>query len=169
MQNKPIFLSIFVIVGISVIGINQSFGQTDVEIPSWVKGVANFWVEDKINDGEFAEALEFLIDSNIIQLGDTQVMSQNQIDWEEKYNTLLEEENTEDTKHKSQIDKMMQEHSNVYLEINQKNFDLEKENDIRIEKIISEWDNGKKEWQETYNKQQEKITELKTKIKELEK
>ena len=114
------------------------FGQTNVEIPPWVKGVANFWVEDEIDDGEFAEALEFLIDSNIIQLGNTQVMSQNQNDWEEKYNTLLEEENTEDTKHKSQIDKMMQEHSNVYLEINQKNFDLEKENDIRIEKIISE-------------------------------
>lgn len=37
-------------------------------IPGWVKGVANFWVEDKINDGEFAEALEFLITEKIINL-----------------------------------------------------------------------------------------------------
>lgn len=68
---------VWLILPIIVIGVLTMpvFGQTDVEIPPWVKGVANFWVEDKINDGEFAEALEFLIDSNIIQLGDTKIMS----------------------------------------------------------------------------------------------
>lgn len=74
-MKKLLTLSIF-LVAISL-GIGLSYAQeTDkVEIPSWVKGVANFWVEDKINDLEFAEALEFLIDSKIIELGNTTVAS----------------------------------------------------------------------------------------------
>lgn len=48
------------------VGITQIYADETKEIPSWVKGVANFWVEDKINDAEFIEALEFLIKSEII-------------------------------------------------------------------------------------------------------
>ena len=74
---KVILLSLLVlVVGVTIIGFVEIQAQKDiVEIPSWVKGVANFWVEDKIDDGEFAEALEFLIDSDIIQLGNTIAVS----------------------------------------------------------------------------------------------
>jgi len=42
--------------------------QSQYEIPSWVKGIAGFWAEDKISDNEFGEGLAFLIDSEIIKV-----------------------------------------------------------------------------------------------------
>ena len=35
-------------------------------IPSWVKEVAEFWCEDKIDDGAFVEGIQYLIDNGII-------------------------------------------------------------------------------------------------------
>ena len=55
------------IMTISVIfGINTVYA--DDSIPAWVKGVAGFWVDGNITDAEFVEAIEFLIDSGIIQV-----------------------------------------------------------------------------------------------------
>ncbi len=53
------------IVSVSVTSISAQF-QTD--IPAWVKGVANFWVEGNISDSEFGESISFLIEQNIIQV-----------------------------------------------------------------------------------------------------
>lgn len=130
MNKTLILLSFITIIGASIISLNQVFGQEDSDIiPSWVKSVAGYWAEDGINDIEFVEALEFLIDSNIIQLGNTQIMSQSQVDWEEKYNILLEEKKTADTKYADEIQKM-----------NQKEIGLEKTHEERVEEIISEND-----------------------------
>jgi len=52
-------------VSVSVTSISAQF-QTD--IPAWVKGVANFWVEGNISDSEFGESISFLIEQNIIQV-----------------------------------------------------------------------------------------------------
>ena len=49
---------------LSSIGFGYSL-QNDV-IPIWIKGVAGFWAEDKITDQEFIEALEYLINNEII-------------------------------------------------------------------------------------------------------
>ena len=38
--------------------------ESTSEIPAWVKGVANFWVEGNISDQEFGEAISFLIEQN---------------------------------------------------------------------------------------------------------
>lgn len=35
-------------------------------IPEWVKNVATFWCENEINDGSFVEAIQFLINNEII-------------------------------------------------------------------------------------------------------
>ena len=35
-------------------------------IPSWVKNVAGFWCQDKIDDASFVEGIQYLIDSGII-------------------------------------------------------------------------------------------------------
>jgi len=134
----------------------------NILIPSWVKGVANFWVEDKIDDGEFAEALEFLIDSNIIQLGDTVTVSEQEISWEEKYNTLLEEKNSIDIEHKSQIDQMMQEYSKGALE-------MDEEYNAMLERLQTAEDEKEKYWKERHSELSEEIGNLKAKIKELEK
>jgi len=38
----------------------------DVAIPDWIKNVASFWCEDKIDDASFIEGIQYLIDNNII-------------------------------------------------------------------------------------------------------
>ena len=53
-------------------GIGVSYAQESNEIPKWVKASAEWWANDKISDDEYIEALEFLIDSNIIQLGNSE-------------------------------------------------------------------------------------------------
>lgn len=45
------------------------------EIPSWVKGVAAFWVQGEITDTEFIEAIEFLVEQKIINLPNFQKIS----------------------------------------------------------------------------------------------
>jgi hypothetical protein len=42
--------------------------ETTTEIPVWVKGVANFWVDGNINDAEFGEAITFLIEQGIFKI-----------------------------------------------------------------------------------------------------
>jgi len=53
------------IVSVSVTSISA---QSQINIPAWVKGVANFWVEGNISDTEFGEAISFLIEQNIIRV-----------------------------------------------------------------------------------------------------
>ncbi len=40
-------------------------------IPSWVKNVAEFWCEDKIDDSAFVEGIQYLIDNGIIVVPST--------------------------------------------------------------------------------------------------
>jgi len=42
--------------------------SSSYDIPSWVKGVANFWVEGNISDNEFGEAITFLIEQEILRV-----------------------------------------------------------------------------------------------------
>jgi hypothetical protein len=37
-----------------------------ISIPSWVKNVAEFWCQEKIDDASFVEGIQYLIDSGII-------------------------------------------------------------------------------------------------------
>ncbi len=72
------------IVSVSVTSISA---QSQYDIPSWVKGIAGFWAEDKITDSEFGEGLSFLIDNEIIKVPKIQEL-ENKI-------TQLENENRE--------------------------------------------------------------------------
>lgn len=82
------FLS-FVIV--SSIGV--AYSQTE-PIPTWIKGVAGFWVEDRITNAEFIEALEFLIESGIIKVYDPRVeqLEKKNMDLIQKIELLESEE-----------------------------------------------------------------------------
>ncbi len=44
----------------------------ETSIPSWVKNVAEFWCQEKINDVSFVEAIQYLIDNGIIVVPATQ-------------------------------------------------------------------------------------------------
>ncbi len=50
---KKNFLLTIITVSIVSISITSIYAQSQYEIPSWVKGVANFWVEGNISDSEF--------------------------------------------------------------------------------------------------------------------
>ncbi|MFQ6025198.1 MAG: phosphate/phosphite/phosphonate ABC transporter substrate-binding protein [Nitrosopumilaceae archaeon] len=66
-------ISIGMIVGIATIPIAVS-AETGF-IPSWIKGVAGFWAADKISDGEFMDAIEYLIEKGTIQVPRMQLIS----------------------------------------------------------------------------------------------
>jgi len=97
---KKSLLSIPVILGIIVLisGPSVIAQSENNEIPAWVKGLASFWVEDKITDIEFIEAIEFLIDSDIIKIGtNNKIINSPTFDcakqwdkFQENYNRLTE-------------------------------------------------------------------------------
>ena len=74
---KKSLLALPIILGIIVlISIPSVMAQSESEIiPNWIKGVANFWIEGGIDDADFIAALEFLIDVNVIKLGDNVVVN----------------------------------------------------------------------------------------------
>jgi len=56
--------------------------QTDtIQIPDWIKGVANFWSLDEISDGEFVNALEFLIKAKVIQSTEISVLDEGSLEY----------------------------------------------------------------------------------------
>ena len=50
----------------------SAYAQND-QIPEWVKGIAEFWAEDKITDEEYINAMKFLIENDIIKISDPEV------------------------------------------------------------------------------------------------
>ncbi|WP_428324354.1 hypothetical protein [Nitrosopumilus sp.] len=64
-KNNALPLILIIFVGISVTSISA---QSNYEIPSWFKGVANFWAEGNIDDDEFGESISFLVNNEIIKV-----------------------------------------------------------------------------------------------------
>jgi hypothetical protein len=60
----------FAVISVLIVSVSSAsiYAQSQYDIPSWVKGVAGFWAEDKISDSEFGEGLSFLIDNKIIKV-----------------------------------------------------------------------------------------------------
>ena len=65
---KKILLFAVISVLIASISVTSISAQSQSDIPSWVKGVADFWVKGNISDSEFGESISFLIEQNIIQV-----------------------------------------------------------------------------------------------------
>lgn len=42
--------------------------DASTEIPAWVKGVADFWLNGKISDQEFLDAIRFLVEKGILKI-----------------------------------------------------------------------------------------------------
>jgi hypothetical protein len=62
-------------------------GQSDYEIPSWIKKLASFWVNDEISDKEFGTSISYLIDKEVIQVPMMESLKQE--------NTVLKNENAQ--------------------------------------------------------------------------
>jgi len=54
-------------VAIACLIISNIYAQEQT-IPKWIKGVAKFWVEGEVNDQEFIQALQWMIDNGILRV-----------------------------------------------------------------------------------------------------
>jgi len=57
---------IVIVKGTSSSGIIDTVNSPDVLIPSWIKDVAGFWCGDEIDDSSFIEAIQYLINNDVI-------------------------------------------------------------------------------------------------------
>jgi hypothetical protein len=58
---------IFTITIIGILGFSITASAADSTIPTWIKNIAGFWANDQITDQEFLSAIQFLLDSDILQ------------------------------------------------------------------------------------------------------
>jgi len=64
---------IIVILGVAISGITISSIFVSAEeglLPSWIKNIAGFWADDQIRDIEFINALQYLVEQNILVIPD---------------------------------------------------------------------------------------------------
>lgn len=69
------------ILGVICVGVLSVpvFAQSESdEIPSWIKVIAGAWWNDEIDDATFSDAMEFLIETNIIHIDNPFRMSQEE-------------------------------------------------------------------------------------------
>ncbi len=117
MNKKIIILLSVIVLSVLVIPVYaQESNESDL-IPTWVKGIFSYWVDDKINDSEAIEALQFLIDTNIIKIGNTQIVNmssidQNTLELEQKNNriSILENESKGFETEKTKLLETIEEH-----------------------------------------------------------
>jgi len=102
-KKRDFILPVFAI-SIITIGFLPVFPPSDAEsaeydIPTWVKGIAGFWVDDRITDQDFGDGLSFLINQEIIKvpllesLQDQVTDLESQVELLENQNQELEDEN----------------------------------------------------------------------------
>ena len=136
---KKSLLVLSVILGIIVlISIPSVTAQSESNtIPSWIKGVANFWIDEGINDAEFIEALEFMIDNNVIKLGDSIVVGNTMSELQKENNILQEKLDTSETNRVSQSQSDAAQHEKLYAEEE----DKVKAERIRYDEMVNDLNN----------------------------
>lgn len=67
-MNKIYVIIPLVLVLSMGIGLFVTVSAEEAIIPSWIKTTAGFWVDDKIGDKEFIQALQWLIDNGVLQV-----------------------------------------------------------------------------------------------------
>ena len=88
-MNKVI-LVILAVTLVTAVGLGSvAYAQSD-EIPKWIKGVADYWINDKITDSDFTEAMGFLINSGVITVDNnpSQKVNNHNIELEQKNQQL---------------------------------------------------------------------------------
>ncbi len=69
-KTDKVFYAILIGIGIFAVAFSLqiTYGEEQTSIPEWVKGIASYWVDGNITDDEFAEAIEFLLENEIITI-----------------------------------------------------------------------------------------------------
>ena len=47
-----------------------TYAQDEYEVPDWVKNTAGWWATDAISEKEFVNAIEFLVNEGVINVGE---------------------------------------------------------------------------------------------------
>ncbi len=153
-----ILLMILGVICASVLSVPVFAQNESSDIPLWIKVVASAWVDDKIDDLEYKNAISFLIESNIIkiknpfivyEISETERIYIEQADKDSKYITKLEsrvnelEEKNESLSDKAVTDDVLLDLENMRIRANdyqQQLTDLQVEHDSLKAKL----DNDKK-------------------------
>ena len=61
------------IISLTVLFATPVLAEENSKIPSWIKGIADWWVKGNISDDEFLEAIEFLINEDMIKIKSDEV------------------------------------------------------------------------------------------------
>ena len=64
----PVFAISIITIGLLPVFTPSDAESSEYDIPTWVKGIAGFWVEDRISDQDFGDGLSFLITEGIIEI-----------------------------------------------------------------------------------------------------
>ena len=72
MKHITALLLVLFVLGLSI---PSAFGEY---VPDWVKNTAGWWATDAISETEFVNAIEFLVNENIIQVSVTQTSETSQ-------------------------------------------------------------------------------------------
>jgi len=97
----PVFAISIITIGLLPVFTPSDAESSEYDIPTWVKGIAGFWVEDRITDQDFGDGLAFLINEGIIEvpliesLQDQVTELENEVVLLENENQELEDENTD--------------------------------------------------------------------------
>ena len=78
-----IFVLLLIIISSTVIFSNTDvYGETDYEIPEWIKINATWWMNDQLSDDEFVLSIKFLINEKIIVIPQNSIIQNSDLpDW----------------------------------------------------------------------------------------
>jgi len=96
----PAFAISIITIGFLPVFAPSDAKSSEYDIPAWVKGIAGFWVDDRITDQDFGDGLSFLISEEIIKVPLIESLQnqitdlENQVELLENQRSVLEDERT---------------------------------------------------------------------------
>ena len=75
---KRIYLIIILVFTVGLgLGFSVNVSGEESLIPSWIKSIASFWVDGKIGDQEFIQALQYLVKERVLVIPQANVIENN--------------------------------------------------------------------------------------------
>src|SRR3972149_3829341 len=69
LKKSVIFIAVILISVATSLTISLQASGQNYNIPSWIKNNAKWWSEGQISDGDFVKGIEYLIDNDVMQVG----------------------------------------------------------------------------------------------------
>ena len=80
--RRTFYLLLIIISSTVIFSNTNAYGETDYEIPEWVKINANWWMDDQLTDDEFVLSIKFLINEKSIVIPQNSIIQNSDLpDW----------------------------------------------------------------------------------------